>query len=126
MLENIVKGKIANALTSAAKDHVVATTDDIYDLRLGMYQEDINALIGNVDERIAELENTVSGISFEISTIKNNLLQIQNDIQTLIDTKQDKLVAGENIIISGTTISATYTEPEVTVPEVLEVLTEDD
>ena len=39
---NIVKGIIANALTSAATDHIVATTNDIYDEKLGQYQEDLN------------------------------------------------------------------------------------
>lgn len=43
--EEIVKGKIANALTSAAKNHIVATTDDLYDTDFQMYQDEINKLI---------------------------------------------------------------------------------
>lgn len=41
----IPKGKIANALTSVAKDHIVATTDDLYDEFLQEYQSEINKQI---------------------------------------------------------------------------------
>lgn len=39
---DIVKGKIGNALTSAASNHVVATANDIYDESIGKYQNEIN------------------------------------------------------------------------------------
>ena len=39
---NIYKSKTANALTSAAYDHVIAVSDDIYDEKLEMYQSSIN------------------------------------------------------------------------------------
>ena len=34
----IAKGKIGNALTSTAKDHVVAVANDLYDEELNKYQ----------------------------------------------------------------------------------------
>ena len=39
----IVKGKMANAMTSTAQDHVIAVAADIYDESLGKYQSQINA-----------------------------------------------------------------------------------
>lgn len=43
----ISKGKIGNALTSTATNHVVAVSNDIYDEDLGIYQSSLNAKIGN-------------------------------------------------------------------------------
>lgn len=42
----IAKGKIGNALTSTAKNHVVAVANDLYDEELGMYQSELNKKIG--------------------------------------------------------------------------------
>lgn len=39
---NISKGKIGNALTSTADNHVVAVANDIYDEERGKYQSEIN------------------------------------------------------------------------------------
>lgn len=41
-MANVVKSKVANALTSAAKDHVIAVAQDIYDEELNQYQSEIN------------------------------------------------------------------------------------
>lgn len=38
----IVKSKMANALTSADSNHVIAVADDVYDEDLGMYQSVLN------------------------------------------------------------------------------------
>ena len=48
MAEKIVKGKIANALTSVAMNHIVATTEDIFDENLQKYQQDINEFVTSV------------------------------------------------------------------------------
>ena len=45
----IAKGKIGNALTSTAKDHVVAVTNDLYDEELNKYQSELNNQIGKAD-----------------------------------------------------------------------------
>ena len=42
MTKNITKGKIGNALTSTANDHVVAVANDIYDESIDKYQSQIN------------------------------------------------------------------------------------
>lgn len=49
---NIYKSKTANALTSAAYDHVIAVSDDIYDEELEMYQSSINQKANMVSEII--------------------------------------------------------------------------
>ena len=40
----IIKGKIGNAITSVADDHIVAVANDIYDETHQMYQSDINTI----------------------------------------------------------------------------------
>lgn len=49
---NIAKGKIGNALTSTADNHVVAVANDIYDEERKKYQSEINenSVIGKDDE----------------------------------------------------------------------------
>lgn len=49
---NIAKGKIGNALTSTADNHVVAVANDIYDEEREKYQSEINenSVIGKDDE----------------------------------------------------------------------------
>lgn len=42
---NIAFGNVANALKSIASDHILAIAEDIYDVRLGKYQSEINASI---------------------------------------------------------------------------------
>lgn len=46
----VVKSNVANALSSAAADHVIAVADDIYDEDLGRYQSDINKDIKTYNE----------------------------------------------------------------------------
>lgn len=38
----IAKGKIGNALTSTAKNHIVAVANDLYDEELNKYQSELN------------------------------------------------------------------------------------
>lgn len=45
----IAKGKIGNALTSTAKNHVVAVANDLYDEELNKYQSELNNMIGKTD-----------------------------------------------------------------------------
>ena len=49
-MAEIVKGKIGNALTSTAADHVVAVADDIFDEQLENYQSVLNSLMAIKDE----------------------------------------------------------------------------
>ena len=49
-MAEIVKGKIGNALTSTAADHVVAVADDVFDEELKKYQSVLNALMAVMNE----------------------------------------------------------------------------
>ena len=42
MAKKIIKGKIGNAITSVAEDHIVVVSDDIFDEKHQMYQSEIN------------------------------------------------------------------------------------
>lgn len=69
MALSITKGKIGNALTSTASDHVVAVAADIYDEALSKYQSEINQRVsaldtlagGNIVNSITAGGNTVTG-----------------------------------------------------------------
>jgi len=56
---NIAKGKIGNALTSTAKDHVVVVTNDIYDEELNQYQSVLNKKIETYDENSVIIGNDI-------------------------------------------------------------------
>jgi hypothetical protein len=56
---NIAKGKIGNALTSTAKDHVVVVTNDIYDEELNQYQSVLNKKIETYDENSIIIGNDI-------------------------------------------------------------------
>lgn len=56
---NIAKGKIGNALTSTAKDHVVVVTNDIYDEELNQYQSVLNKKIETYNENSIIIGNDI-------------------------------------------------------------------
>lgn len=63
MATNIVKGNIGNALHSIAPDHTVATSDEIFDVELNQYQDQINkqkSLVGNANA--SAVENKVNAM----------------------------------------------------------------
>lgn len=73
---NIAKGKIGNALTSTADNHVVAVAADLYDEELGLYQDEINkrladktvgveGLVSSLPEASSENEGKVYGIVYD-------------------------------------------------------------
>ena len=68
----IVKGKIANALTSAAKNHIVATTDDIYDTNFLEYQDEINKRILDLIPEEASPENQLADKEYVDNAIEEN------------------------------------------------------
>ena len=71
----IHKGKIGNALTSVAPDHVVATAEDIYDEALELYQSEINRFATSFPS--AEILNDY------LARIVKNEQDIQNIINDL-------------------------------------------
>lgn len=64
-MAEIVKGKIGNALTSTAADHVVAVADDIFDEELEKYQSVLNRLMAIMDENGDVQENPFHVVSNE-------------------------------------------------------------
>lgn len=64
-MAEIVKGKIGNALTSTAADHVVAVADDIFDEQLEKYQSVLNSLMAVLDENGGVQENPFHVVSNE-------------------------------------------------------------
>lgn len=76
--------------------------------------DNVLSTLNRHDERITSNENAINNINNEISRIKENVLGNTTDIQTLatqiatiLETKQDKLIAGTGIRIVGNVISAT-------------------
>ena len=142
----IVKGKIANAITSVAKNHIVATADDIFDENQNKYQNEINkkyeeniakmcgdvatlqSATKNLKETTNNLKLDVSDLHGDTENLERNIKKIekeienielawgqitgdineQTDLMVLINSKQNKLTAGTNIKIEGDVISNTY------------------
>ena len=42
MEKKIIKGKIGNAITSVAEDHIVVVSEDVFDEKHQKYQSEIN------------------------------------------------------------------------------------
>lgn len=58
----IAKGKIGNALTSTADNHVVVVANDIYDEDLGKYQSEINAQGNTIKDIVTGMTNANGNI----------------------------------------------------------------
>lgn len=88
--ETIVKGKIANAITSAAKNHIVATTDDVYDTNFLEYQDEINQRlrdgISTVTEQIEEIDNKIDGLSATTENIREGISNLSAATETVKST----------------------------------------
>lgn len=85
--DEIAKGKIANALTSAAKNHIVATTDDLYDTNFLEYQDEINKRISTdievVKEKAEVLETNVDAVELDVSLLKEHVSDIDESIESV-------------------------------------------
>ena len=118
---------IANLLTqySGLASEINKNTNRIANLntQLQTVQNDIEELkhccdnvlttLNNHGDRISANENAINNINNEISRIKENVLGNATDIRTLatqianiLETKQDKLIAGTGIRIEDNVISA--------------------
>ena len=98
--DEIAKGKIANALTSAAKNHIVATTDDIYDTNLLEYQDEINQNVFETLSGVAKEDTLVTGIS----NIREDISEIELDTSDL--AKEETLTTGVSNIINDVDLQA--------------------
>ena len=62
MAKKIIKGKIGNAITSVAEDHIVVVSEDVYDEKHQMYQSEINDIaMSGVPKWEGEYEGEYSG-----------------------------------------------------------------
>ena len=62
MAKKIIKGKIGNAITSVAEDHIVVVSDDVFDEKYQMYQSEINDIaMSGVPKWEGEYEGEYSG-----------------------------------------------------------------
>ena len=58
----IIKGKIGNAITSVAEDHIVVVSDDVFDEKHQKYQSEINDIaMSGVPKWEGEYEGEYSG-----------------------------------------------------------------
>lgn len=88
----IVKGKIGNAITSTASDHIVAVSHDIYDENQERYQDDINDyVLGQIFDVNQILSCFSSGLWenelhwSNVALWDNNKFAITEDLQNQID-----------------------------------------
>lgn len=77
---DIVKSNIANALTSAAKDHVLGVANDIYDEALEKYQSEINAEFNDKSDIIKNIKTRLDAFLLSNDLSWNNLSLIMQSI----------------------------------------------
>ncbi len=70
---NITKAEVANALTSAASNHVLAVTNDIYDESIEKYQSEINR------EALQSIEQAKS----DIEEAKRDVEEAKRDVESV-------------------------------------------
>lgn len=97
----ITKGEIGNALTSVASDHILAVANDIYDEKIGDYQENINKKnsddINDLTEEQTEINNKINQLSGDTTTaIQSSENTLNNIIQELSGDTQNNLVSLKN------------------------------
>lgn len=90
----IAKGKIGNALTSTAKDHVVAVANDLYDEELNKYQSELNSMIGKADcvydEELGSYQSELNNLIGKADCLYDKELGMyQSEINKLIGKGSD-------------------------------------
>ncbi|AXH74497.1 MAG: hypothetical protein KNU04_gp30 [crAssphage sp. isolate ctbg_1] len=112
----IVKSNIANALTSAAKDHVLGVANDIYDESQEKYQSEINKeLLDNANSNntdINEFHEIVDKIIdiLYIIDAPNNLEKLES-IKITLNTLGDGY---KNVVELATTLKSFITDTDAT------------
>ena len=89
MAEKIVKGKIANALTSVAMNHIVATTEDIFDENLQKYQQDINEFVTSVIPSGTTNENQLVNKEYVDNEILHSAAYFRGTFETWDDVPEN-------------------------------------
>ena len=83
----IAKAKVANALTSAASDHVIAVTIDVYDETQGDYQSNINQ---NLIDEIEELKSSGGTPSGDLSEYAK-IAYVDDEVQKAKDYTDEEI-----------------------------------
>lgn len=90
---DIVKGKIGNALTSTAADHIVAVAHDLFDETQGMYLDNINEYLITKTEKLSDMLSCFSTGVWEndlgwgkAAVWNNNKYEAIENLQSQIDT----------------------------------------
>lgn len=73
MAKKIIKGKIGNAITSVAEDHIVVVSEDVFDEKHQKYQSEIN----DISMSGSYWNSTTKQVLFD--RLKSNLAQCIND-----------------------------------------------
>ena len=100
--------------------NTVNILEDKVDENVNDLIETIDIIDNKVNENNDNLNNEISGLTNTLNILEDKVDENVNDLNEKIDintnnissinnTKQDKLIAGDNIEISGNTISSTYT-----------------
>lgn len=76
MEKKIIKGKIGNAITSVAEDHIVVVSEDVFDEKHQKYQSEINDIAIGGTKWEGEYER---GTKVLFDRLKSNLAQCIND-----------------------------------------------
>jgi len=118
---DIAKGKIANAITSAAINHIVATTDDLYDTDMNEYQNVINKSIKDILEGVAKEKNATANKEEILRKIVNtaNSLKGPNAEATLSNI----ITAIDEISFDKSDLAKTGTDDTVTLTVLSQIIT---
>lgn len=106
---NVVKSNIANALTSAASNHILGVAADIYDEELEQYQSDINKSIKQNVIEIVKVNGTAltpdadKAVDITISDLGlSGALKFAGTLETLpAPTVDDKYVSGDVVLVGN-------------------------
>lgn len=91
-MSKIVKAKIPNAITSASINHIVATTNDLYDENFVMYQDEINKNFQNKIENIDKnIDNVQNNLQQDIENLNNTLTEEIKNVDNKIETSNEHI-----------------------------------
>lgn len=98
-----------NAKDLAALREMVDKYHDELNEKIDEVNNYIMAIIRDLETRIEAMEREIEGLTERVDDLEDRVAGAEADIETLADTKQDKLIAGDNITIDNETnvISAT-------------------
>lgn len=95
----ISKGKVGNALTSVAKNHVLAVAADIYDEKHDDYQENINGRVADRSARI--VDGAVQSMGYRILEKNASFKeQVENIANTIFEVRDNFDLGGAAVTLS--------------------------